>query len=181
MRTRVLIHLISGDSQTPIEDMIRVNNELILFDPALGQKPQIVAVNKIDIPEVKEVLDIIKSDFNNAGIKPHFISAETGEGVKTLMTDALKALKQETVKELPVEAPEKVFRPRPRQPRITVEREGDEFVIHAPGLDRMYTGQGGTSHELRWQLNLQLAKYGVNKALQKAGVRPGDNHAAISL
>jgi GTP-binding protein len=174
MRTKVLLHLVSGDSSSPVDDMVKVNNELALFDPALGQKPQIVAVNKIDLPDVKELLDVIKSDFAASGIKPHYISAETGEGVKELTADVLKLLKEQAAAEKPAEAPVKVFRPQPREPRIRVERVGNEFVIHAPGLDRMYAGQGSTAHELRWQMNLHLEKLGVNKALEKAGAKAGD-------
>jgi GTPase len=174
MRTRVVVHLVSGDSKSPIDDLVKVNNELALFDPTLGKKPQIVAVNKIDIPEVQEVLDVIKSDFAAAGIKPHYISAETGEGVKALMAEVSAVLKKLTVDEKPAEEVVKVFRPQPREPRIRVEREGEVFVLHVPGLDRMMSGQGATANELRWQLNLQLEKLGVNKALEKAGIRAGD-------
>lgn len=174
MRTRLLLHLVSGDSSSPVDDMLKVNNELALFDPALGKKPQIVAVNKIDLKEVKEILDIIRSDFTNAGIKAHFISAETGEGVKPLMMEILKVLKEQTAVEKTAEETVKIFRPQPREPRIHVEREGSVFVIHAPGLDRLYAGQGATEHELRWQLNLQLARLGINKALERAGAKAGD-------
>ena len=53
VRTKILIHLIDGGSASPVEDMIRVNAELSLFDSALAQKPQLVAVNKIDLPQVQ--------------------------------------------------------------------------------------------------------------------------------
>jgi GTPase len=174
MRTRVLIHLISGDSKSPVDDLIKVNNELALFDPVLGQKPQIVAVNKTDIPEVGEVKDVIKSEFNAVGIEPHFISAETGEGVKALMADIYALLKQKPAAEKPVEAPVKIFRPQPRESRITVEKVDNVFVVHAPGLDRMYAGKGSSSSELRWQLNMQLEKHGLRKILEKAGISAGD-------
>jgi GTPase len=181
MRTRVLIHLVSGDSASPGDDMVKVNNELTLFDPVLGQKPQIVAVNKTDLPQVQEVLDIIKSDFTAAGIKPHYISAETGDGVKALMAAALKALNEQNALEKKPEPAVKVFRPQPREPRIRVEKENGEFVIYAPGMDRLIAGQGATANELRWQLNMQLEKHGVTKALEQAGVRLGDKIRCGSL
>jgi len=174
MRTKMLVHLVSGDSGSPADDLVKVNNELALFDPALGNKPQIVAVNKIDIPEVQAVLDVIKSEFAAAGIRAHYISAETGDGVKGLMAEVLKTLKAESAAAKKPEAAVKVFRPQPREPRISVERRGDEYIIRAPGLDRMFAGQGATANELRWQLNIQLEKHGVNKALEKAGIKAGD-------
>ena len=51
-RTRVLIHLLDGLSDDPIADFSQINSELALFDPHLAEKPQIVALNKIDQPEV---------------------------------------------------------------------------------------------------------------------------------
>jgi GTPase len=181
MRTRVLIHLVSGDSNSPVDDMVKVNNELTLFDPVLGQKPQIVAVNKTDLPQVQEVLDVIKGDFKAAGVKAHYISAENGDGVKGLMAEVLKVLQEQTTAEKKTEAPVKIFRPQPREPRIRVERENGEFVIYAPGMDRLIAGQGATANELRWQLNMQLEKHGVTKALEKAGVQAGDKIRCGSL
>ena len=63
MRTRVLVHLIDGTSDSPLDDMISVNNELALFDASLAKRPQVVAVNKIDLPEVKERQNEITSCF----------------------------------------------------------------------------------------------------------------------
>jgi GTP-binding protein len=174
MRTKILIHLVSGDSNTPTEDILKVNNELALFDAALADKPQIVAMNKIDLPEVQEKLDIVKSELADAGFKAHYISAETGAGVKELMTEAYKLLQtQASAAEAP-EPPGKVFRPQPKEGRIQVVKEGGEWVVHAPGLDRLIAGGGVTSNELRWQLNYQLEKHNINGILEKAGVHAGD-------
>jgi Obg family GTPase CgtA-like protein len=70
--------------------------------------------------------------------------------------------------------PKKVFRPQPRDAGIQVRKEGDEFVLSVPGLDRMVAGVGVTPAELRWQLSGQLDRLGVNKALEKAGIKAGD-------
>jgi nicotinate (nicotinamide) nucleotide adenylyltransferase len=174
MRTKIIIHLISGDSATPAEDMLMVNNELVMFDPSLAKKPQIIALNKIDLPEVQEKLADIKEELSGAGIRAHYISAATGEGVDELMAETLRVLKTEAAGEKRTEPPDKVFRPQPKEPRIRVVREGDVYVIYAPGLDRIIAGSGTTSNELRWQLNFQLEKFGVNKILEKAGVNKGD-------
>ena len=53
LRTKILIHLLDGSSASPAEDMILVNNELSLFDSALGQKQQLAVINKIDLPGVQ--------------------------------------------------------------------------------------------------------------------------------
>lgn len=51
-RTRVLIHLLDGQAEDPLLDYAQINSELALFDPKLGNKPQIVVFNKIDDPDV---------------------------------------------------------------------------------------------------------------------------------
>src|ERR1035437_8787393 len=81
MRTKVFIHLIDGSSASPAEDMVQVNTELSLFDKSLGRKPQIVAINKFDLPEVCERAAEFKEIFRTFSLKPYFISAATGEGV----------------------------------------------------------------------------------------------------
>jgi GTPase len=112
VRTRILLHLIDGSSPNPVSDMEHVNSELALFDPALGAKPQLVAVNKIDLPEVKERLGEIKQAFTAAGTRVFFISAATGEGIPELMAETLKKVRALPMPEL--EAVTKVFRPLPR-------------------------------------------------------------------
>ena len=53
-RTRVLIHLLDGMAEDPLADFHQINTELALFDEALVKKPQIVALNKMDLPDVQE-------------------------------------------------------------------------------------------------------------------------------
>jgi GTP-binding protein len=58
-RCRVLIHVVDGSSPDPIGDFKVINQELELFNPKLLNKTQVVVVNKIDIPQVNEELDLI--------------------------------------------------------------------------------------------------------------------------
>lgn len=113
IRTRMLIHLVDGGSPSPVEDMIRVNNELSLFDSALVQKPQLAAVNKIDLPEVRARLAEIRDGFSVVGTKVFFVSAATGEGIPELMAETMKLLKSTAKPE--AGKIKKVFHPQPRQ------------------------------------------------------------------
>jgi GTP-binding protein len=174
MRTKILIHVMSGDSAAPTGDMLKVNNELAMFDPSLAKKPQIIVVNKIDLPEVQEKLAGIKEEFSGAGIRAHYISAATGQGVDALMREAMQVLEVEAAGEKPAGPVRKIFRPQPREASVKVVREGDEFIVIAPGMDRIVAGSGVTPGELRWQLNIQLEKSGINKILEKEGVEAGD-------
>ncbi len=112
IRTRMLIHLVDGGSPSPVEDMIRVNNELSLFDSALAQKPQLAAVNKIDLPEVRARLAEIRDGFSVVGTKVFFVSAATGEGIPELMAETMRLLKSAAKPE--AGKIKKVFHPQPR-------------------------------------------------------------------
>jgi GTP-binding protein len=174
MRTRILIHLIDGSSEAPVEDMVHVNDELILFDADLRHKLQVVAVNKIDLPGVQDRLPGIKEAFKSAGVRDHYISAETGEGVPELMAAVLKVLASINAGEQKERSPQKIFRPQPKKAVITVTRVGDEFVLSVPDLERLMAGAGLRQEDLRWQYNRQLTRMGLNKALESAGARRGD-------
>jgi len=112
MRTRVLIHLVDGSSPSPVEDMVRVNTELSLFDLSLAQKPQLVAVNKIDLPQVRAHLAEIRDSFATAGTKVLFVSAVSGEGIPELMAETMNML--QSVPKPEAGKAKKVFQPKPR-------------------------------------------------------------------
>jgi GTP-binding protein len=112
MRTKVLIHLVDGSSPSPVNDMIQVNTELGLFDSSLAKKPQLVAVNKIDLPQVKERLEEIKNSFKDIGSQALFVSAASGEGTTELMAEVARLLKSAAKPE--AARIKKVFRPQPR-------------------------------------------------------------------
>ena len=182
IRTKILIHLVDGSAKSPSENMVRVNNELNLFDSALVQKPQLVVVNKIDLPEVQARQTEIKDAFKGIGTAVLFISAAAGEGVAELMAEAMKMLGEFTAEaEVGKKLPRKVFRPQPRSSGIAVHREGDAFVVVSPDLERIVVRTGLTSVEAQRQLTRQFTRLGVNRALVRAGVKPGDRVRCGSL
>ncbi|MBA7683122.1 GTPase Obg [subsurface metagenome] len=176
IRTKMLVHLIDGGALSPAQDMAQVNTEMSLFDSALAEKPQLVVVNKIDLPEVRARLAEIKDSFNQAGVAARFISAATGEGVSELMTEVMKRL--QGIAHLGIEAggrvPRKIFRPQPKRIAISVHKEGDAFIVVAPELERIVARVDVADAEVRGQLKKRLNRLGVSKALEKAGVKPGD-------
>ncbi len=101
MRTRLFLHLVDGSSEAPIEDIECVNREIALFDPSLARKPQVIAVNKIDLPEVQERLAGMKRELAAVGVKAHYISAATGEGVPALMSVNINSSERQSVKNRP--------------------------------------------------------------------------------
>jgi GTP-binding protein len=176
VRTRLLVHLLNGDSPSPVDDMIQVNNELSIFDSELIKKPQIVAINKIDLPQVRERMPEIRSIFKEIGINVHFISAFTGEGVPELMSEILNELDHISPQEETPEIEESfaVFHPQPKGDSIKIERDGDILVIKDSNLERIVEGTDKANAEAKRQLIGLLNRPHVRKALEKAGASLGD-------
>jgi len=173
MRTRVLIHLIDGSSEKPEDDLARLNVELSLYDADLGRKPQLVVVNKIDLPEVSARQGGINEDLAAVGIAVRFVSAATGEGISELLRAACKLLEEAAPAE-PAAAPEKVFRPRPRDEAFSIRREGATLLVTWPDLERVEAGSSAAPGELEGYLRRRLQRAGGKQALQAAGACPGD-------
>jgi len=87
-RTRLLIHLLDiseGPSRDAVKDFLALSDELKAYDPVLQQRRQLVALNKIDLPSVRERAGDMEGQFEKLGQRLYFISGQTGEGVKELM------------------------------------------------------------------------------------------------
>lgn len=173
-RTKVLVHLVDGSSTSPVEDMMRINVELGLFDLTLQRKPQLVAVNKIDLADVKTRKAELLETFSGIGFSPLFVSAITGEGIPVLMTRTLGLLDSVIAKRVDSEASVKVFRPKPKGDSTSVSKEGETFVVHAPRLERIIAGSDLADPEVRRQCSRKVGQSSVKKVLEKAGILPGD-------
>ena len=88
MRTRVLIHLLDAseiDETNPLAAWRTINRELEMFDPELGEKPQIVVANKIDLPDGREKAKLLAKKLPKPFRPLQDISAATTEGVQSLV------------------------------------------------------------------------------------------------
>ena len=94
-RTRILLHLLDPcrtHDSNPLDDYETLNRELALFNPELAEKPQIVVVNKIDLPDVQALLAEITPYFGKLGIKVFPVSAITGAGIAPLLDEIAATL-----------------------------------------------------------------------------------------
>ncbi len=86
-RTRALLHLVSLDfeeGRDPLSDYDALMTELENFDPELAKRPQLVAMTKSDLSEVREAYEKVRPRFAKRGVKLHLVSSATGEGVREL-------------------------------------------------------------------------------------------------
>jgi GTP-binding protein len=174
-RTRLLVHLLDSAAPDPLADLETVNRELALFSEELARRPQIVALNKIDIPEARQRLPELEARLAERGIDALAISAATGEGVKDLMQRVwsdLTRLRAEAPPE-PVAAPELVLRPQPRA-RVSVEKRNGRYLVHGRRVEAMAEMLDLGQEEARAEFLRRLTRLGVVAALRRAGVAPGD-------
>ena len=171
-RTRVLIHLLDGLSEDPVGDFYQINTELALYDPALGQKPQLVALNKCDLPDVEARGEAIRTALKEKGHDLFIISAVAGTNVRKLLYQAAEILAEipeaEMVEELPV------YRYETDPNAFTVEQiSEDTFQVSGVAIERA-AGMTYWEHDQslrRFQRILETI--GIDAALREAGVQPG--------
>ena len=96
-RTNILVHLIDASCREWTESINRfekINEELKAYNPALLLKPQIIAVNKIDLKEGEENYKKIKEYFDSLSIKALPVSALRGDGIEELKSEIIKKLRE---------------------------------------------------------------------------------------
>jgi len=94
-RTKLLIHVVDiseGPSRDPITDFRALNHELEAYQPALREKRQLVALNKIDLPSVRERATEVQIQFEKMGHRLYLVSGKTGEGLEALIDEVFEAL-----------------------------------------------------------------------------------------
>jgi GTPase len=176
-RTRVLIHLLDGLSEDPVADYSQINSELSLFDPNLAKKPQIVALNKIDQPEVQERLGEIEKKFKELKVELMTISALARTNTRELLIQAYQKLEEMPPLE-ELELPLPVYKPKEDPREFTVTREGaNEWRVSGVSIERAaamtYWQHDGSVR--RFQRIMETL--GVDASLRKAGVQEGDTVA----
>jgi GTP-binding protein len=92
-RCRTIIHLIDASQERDLlADFAAINQELSLFDPALGRKAQVVAANKIDVPEGRERAQELRRKLKARKVEVYLVSGATGEGLPELLDATVSAL-----------------------------------------------------------------------------------------
>ena len=187
-RCSVMLHVIDcatiEPGRDPVSDMNVIRNELEAYPVPSGQlplleRPQLVALNKIDVPDARELAEFVKADFEALGYRVFLISTATGEGLRELKL----ALGQLVVAERKITIPETIRR---RISLVSKRGEGEEFEVKVEnrGEEKVFRILG--SKPQRWvtqtdfgneeavgYLSERLGKLGVEDALLRAGARRG--------
>ena len=174
-RTKVLIHLLDGQSEDIIADYTQIKSEIALFDPNLAKKPQIVAINKIDLPEVRERAVTFQAELaKRFGLKEIWlISALSGENVRSLLYNAAKLLNtlepsESGVEEIPIYKMEK----DPKEFSIVKTKEG--WMVVGEAIERAAAMTYWDYPQSVRRFQKILTTLGVEQGLRAAGVQEGD-------
>lgn len=172
-RTRLLLHMLDGTSADPLAEFETINAELRQFNPALAEKPQILVLNKKDVPAAAEHWDAVQAKAAQLNIPARFISAATQDGVRDLMR-----LVAATLAELPEPEPAMpeipVFTLDESDVEFTVEKRADGYHVEGEAIQTLVSRTYWDMDEAVERAQLHLEKMGVLDALREAGVEAGD-------
>jgi GTPase len=174
-RTRVLIHLLDGMAEDPLLDVAQINSELALFDPRLGEKPQVIALNKMDLPEVQERWPALQKELKRRGYKPFAISAVSGENTRDVLYRAAQLLDEselpafETGEELPT------YRPKADPRDFTIQRQPSGWRVSGASIERAAAMTYWEHDQSVRRFQKILETLGIEQALREAGIEPGDS------
>ncbi|WP_299024519.1 GTPase ObgE [uncultured Thermanaerothrix sp.] len=172
-RTKVLIHLLDGLSPDPVADYAQINSELALFDPELTRKPMIVALNKIDLPEVQERWPEIERQLKERGVDAVAISALKKIGLQPILWRCAELVKQAPAIPSQVEMP--VYRPSADPRAFQVIRLADgSFKVTGEAVERAAAMTYWEYEESVRRFQRLMEVLGVDEALRQAGVQNGD-------
>ncbi|HNT22797.1 MAG TPA: GTPase ObgE [Anaerolineales bacterium] len=171
-RTRVLIHLLDGLAEDPVMDFAQINSELALFDPNLASKPQVVALNKMDLPDVQARWPSVEAALKRLGHQPLAISAAAGTNVKPLLYQAVQLLQSTPpVAEI---AATPVYRVEADPKHFTIEQTPEGWRVHGEAIERAAAMTYWEFDDSVRRFQHILETLGVDRALREAGVQEGD-------
>jgi len=172
-RTRLLIHLLDGSAADPLADLAAINAELAAFGHGLGEKPQLVAFNKMDLPEAQAQWPAVRQALRAQGYEVFAISGVTREGVRELLNRAAQRLAElPPAPTRPDEIP--VFRLEDDERAFWVERQADGWRVHGQRVERLAAMTPFELDEAVYRFHRALEAMGVLDALREAGVEVGD-------
>lgn len=176
-RTRLLLHVVDVagvDGRDPLNDFDTINAELKQYNPKLAERPQVVAANKVDLPDGRDNLESFTKAIEEKGYKVFPISAATNKGVKELMYYIAEQLRElpEAVP-LTEESGEVVYTAGEEEP-FAVRREGNVYIVEGNWIRKVVGSTNFNIYESIQYFQRSLKSRGVIDALEKLGINEGD-------
>ncbi len=177
-RTKVLIHLLdtSGlEGRDPLEDFYKINDELKIYSEKLVNKPQVVACNKMDIPESEENYKMVAEELGKKGYEVFAISAATREGIGPLLDRVYNLLEKVKDIEEPVEEIlDLVYHKNTSDKPFTVRKENGVYVVEGRLVEQLLASVNLDDSDSIKYFQKVLRKRGIVDELRQFGVKDGD-------
>ena len=174
-RTRVLVHVGDGADRDPGWDHDVIREELRLHDPRLLEKPLAVVFNKMDLPAAREAWPAFEAARHAEGLNVVAVSAESGEGLEHLRAMIGELLPgADDQADLPEPFGVVVHRLDAAGDGFALEREGDAHRVRGRRIERLAAQTNFDVEESAERFQRALARMGIDGALRKAGIAPGD-------
>ncbi|HMO55843.1 MAG TPA: Obg family GTPase CgtA, partial [Roseiflexaceae bacterium] len=178
-RTRLLVHVVDAagvDGRDPLADYHAINAELEQYQPELAERPQIVALNKADLPEAQARIADLRAAIGLPDTMVFTISAATGEGVERLTRQMAALL-------LDMPAPQRERRdetvtwpvPEIADDLFWIEPDTGGLRVRGRKIERLISMTNFAQPESLMRIQRVLDASGISDALRKAGVREGDS------
>jgi GTPase len=176
-RCKVLVHVVDcatlEPGRDPISDIDVVERELESYG-GLSDRPRMVALNKIDVPEARELAELVRPDLAARGWPVVPVSAATHERLRELTFTMAEIVSAARAAVAPAEPTRIVLRPQAvNDAGFTVSREGDRFRVRGAKPERWVRQTDFTNDEAVGYLGDRLARLGVEDALLRAGAMAG--------
>ena len=177
-RCRLLVHVIDvsgSEGRDPVEDFDAICAELGNYSVDLGDRPMIVAANKVDLlmPD-SDNLERLREHVEKAGCELYEISAGTTQGTRNLMRVVAEKLR--TLPPVTIYEPEYVeVIEEPTDPSaFEIEHYGSTWLVTGRWLERLIQNINFDDYESRNYFDLQLRKCGLFARLEELGIEDGD-------
>lgn len=180
-RTRVLIHVVDAagvDYRDPADDFRQINEELRLYRPELAERPQVVALNKMDLPEGRENLPRLREELGVPAADLFPIAAATREGVDALLRRVAELLREQPAPARePAEDDESALEwplPVVNENDFEVVPERGGWRVRGAKIERLIKMTNFAQPEAVDRVQRVFDASGVSQALLNAGLQEGD-------
>ncbi len=176
-RTKAFIHVVDAsgiEGDDPVENIKKINLELTKYQNKLSERPQVIACNKMDIPEALENFEKIKAEFEPQGYKVYPISAATNQGLDDLLLEVSKILLNYPEDIIFEEDFEEFVEVDIKSEPFTIEIEDDVYSVEGLGVERMLGFTNLETEKGYAYFQKYMRQTGIIDALEEKGIQEGD-------
>src|SRR5215216_5617658 len=178
-RCTAIVHVIDcatyEPGRDPITDLDVIEAELKAHG-GLEDRPRLVALNKIDIPDAQQVAEFAMGELRDRGLQVFPISTRSGQGLHELIYAMARLITARRAAEPPPPPAPIIIRPKPiaEQAEFTVEREGELWQVRGAKPERWVRQTDFSNAEAVGYLADRLNRIGIEDRLLELGARAGD-------